>query len=74
VIFASNRDRVANTGQIYAVRPDGKEIRRLTRGIRSHAQPRVTGAGDRMLVAEGLEQGEFETYHIASFAFPASSE
>ena len=30
IVFASNRDKLANTGQIYAVRPDGTELRRLT--------------------------------------------
>ena len=74
VIYASNREKLANTGQIYAVRPDGSEIRRLTHGQWSRAQPRVDATGKKVYVAEGIEQGDFETYHIASFTFLPSVE
>ncbi len=68
VVFASNRDK-AITGQIYAVRPDGTGLRRLTQGDWSRAQPSFSRAGDRIYSSEGIEAVNFELYHIASFAF-----
>jgi len=68
VVFASNRDRVAYTGQIFAVRPDGTETRKLTEGILSRVQPSFSPNGDWIFVYESIEGETFEIGHIASFA------
>lgn len=69
VVFASNRDKVAYTGQIYAVRPDGKMLRRLTHGLWSRVQPSFTPSGRHILVYESIENADFELGHIASVQF-----
>ena len=66
--FASNRDKVAYTGQIYAVRPDGTGLHPLTRGSWSRVQPSFSADGTRLFVYEGMESEAFEIGHIASFA------
>jgi TolB protein len=66
IIFASNRDKSAYTGQIYAVRPDGKELRRLTHGLWSRVQPSFAPSGGRILVYESIENADFELGHVAS--------
>lgn len=66
VVFASNRDKVAYTGQIYAVRPDGKDLRRLTDGLWSRVQPSFAPRGDRILIYESIENADFELGHVAS--------
>lgn len=68
VVFASNRGRVASTGQIYAVRPDGRDLRQLTGGDWSRVQPAFSASGDRIFVYESMENSAFELGHIASFA------
>ena len=68
VVFASNRDKVAYTGQIYAVRPDGKDVRRLTEGLWSRVQPSFGAGGEQMLVYESIENAEFELGHVARVA------
>ena len=67
VVFASNRDRIAFTGQIYAVSPSGQGLRRLTAGPLSRAQPSFHPAGDRIFVYESFETDAYEFGHIASF-------
>lgn len=69
VVFASNRDNVARTGQIYIVRPDGTGLKAVTRGGWSRAQPSLSPRGDTLLVYESLETEQFETGHIASVPF-----
>jgi len=69
VVFTSNRDRVAYTGQLYAVRPDGKKLVRLTEGAWSRAQPSFTPASDRIYVYESIENADFELGHIAVVPF-----
>jgi TolB protein len=66
VVFASNRDKVAYTGQIYAVRADGKDMRRLTEGLWSRVQPSFGATGNRLYVYESLENADFELGHVAS--------
>jgi TolB protein len=63
VLFASNRGRIAFTGQIYAVRPDGSGLRQLTDGPWSRVQPSVTAAGD-LLVYQGIETPDAEIGHV----------
>lgn len=65
VVFASNRDKVANTGQIYAVRPDGSDLRRLTLDSMSRAQPTFSSDGKSILFYEHVEDPRFEIGHIA---------
>ena len=67
LVFASNRAKVASTGQIYAVRPDGTDLHPLTRGSWSRVQPSFSADGDRLYVYEGMENDRFEIGHIASF-------
>lgn len=67
VIFASNRARVAHTGQIYAVRPNGGELRQLTDGPWSRVQPSVTRDG-ALLVYQSIETSDTEVGHIARIA------
>jgi TolB protein len=64
LVFASNRDGPAATGQIYAVRPDGTGLHALTRGGWSRVQPSFAGPS-RMLVYQGREEGETEIGHVA---------
>ena len=65
LVFASNRDKVVSTGQIYAVRGDGSGLRRLTSGILSRAQPSFSADGKRLYFYEHLETADFEIGHIA---------
>lgn len=66
LVFASNRDKVASTGQIYAVRPDGTDLRRLTMDRMSRAQPSFSSDGKTLFFYEHVEDPRFEIGHIAS--------
>jgi TolB protein len=66
LVFASNRDKVASTGQIYAVRPDGSDLRRLTMDRMSRAQPSFSSDGKTLFFYEHVEDPRFEIGHIAS--------
>lgn len=65
LVFASNRDGIAATGQIFAVRPDGTGLHALTRGAWSRVQPSFAGPR-RLLVYQGREEGETEIGHVAA--------
>lgn len=65
LVFASNRDKKAYTGQIFAVRPDGSGLRALTRGEWSRVQPSFSPDGRQILVYESMENADFEIGHIA---------
>lgn len=65
LVFASNRDGPAATGQIFAVRSDGTGLHALTRGAWSRVQPSFAGPG-RLLVHQGREEGETEIGHVAA--------
>ncbi len=69
LVFASNRNGPAATGQIFAVRPDGTGLHALTTGAWSRVQPSFAGPG-RLLVFQGKEEGETEIGHVA--ALPVS--
>ena len=73
VVFASNRARIANTGQIYAVRPDGKGMRQLKAGPWSRVQPSFAGP-DALLVYEGVEDGGTEIGHVARISFQEAGQ
>ena len=66
LVFASNRDKVANVGQIYAVRPDGSGLRALTIGSISRVQPSFSADGKRLFVFENVEAADFTIGHIAT--------
>lgn len=66
LVFASNRDKVARTGQLYAIRPDGSDLRRLTFDFLSRAQPSFSRDGKTLLFYEHVEDPRFEIGHIAS--------
>ena len=66
LVFVSNRDKVANTGQVYAVRQDGSGLTALTSGTISRVQPSFSGDGKRLFVYEHVETADFEIGHIAS--------
>ena len=65
IVFATNRDRIAFTGQIYAVRPDGSGLHAVSQGRMSRTQPSFNAAGDRLYVYESLESAEYEIGHVA---------
>ena len=65
LIFASNRGESPNVGQIYAIRPDGSSLKRLTEGM-SKAQPSVSADGKHLYFYENVETDQFEIGHIAS--------
>lgn len=69
IVFASNRDHGAFHAQIYAVRPDGTGLQKLTSGAWSRIQPSFNPAGDRILVNEHIESRDFEVSHLTSFEF-----
>jgi TolB protein len=69
VVFTSNRDNIAYTGQLYAVRRDGMGTVRLTEGLWSRAQPSFAARGDRIYVYESIENANFELGHIVVLPF-----
>lgn len=64
LIFASNRGEAPNVGQIYAIRPDGRDLKQLTQGL-SKAQPTVSADGKQLYFYENVETDQFEMGHIA---------
>ena len=66
LVFASNRDKLPNIGQIYAVRPDGSDLRAITTGSISRVQPSFSADGKRLFVFENVEAAGFTIGHIAS--------
>lgn len=66
LVFTSNRDQQPNVGQIYAIRPDGTGLKRLTEGSLSRAQPSLSADGKRLYFYENVETDQFEIGHIAS--------
>ena len=66
LVFASNRDKLPNIGQIYAVRPDGSDLRAMTTGSISRLQPSFSADGKRLFVFENVEAAGFTIGHIAS--------
>ncbi len=65
LIFTSNRGESPNVGQIYAIRPDGSGLKRLTDGM-SKAQPSLSTDGKRLYFYENVETDQYEIGHIAS--------
>jgi TolB protein len=65
LVFTSNREQRPNVGQIYAIRPDGTGLKRLTDGL-SKAQPTLSGDGKQLYFYENVETDQFEIGHVAS--------
>lgn len=68
LVLSSNRDKEVSTGQIFAVRPDGSEVRQLTWGPMSRAQPSFSSDGKSLVFYEHVETRSFEIGHIARLA------
>ena len=66
ILFASNRAKSANVGQILAVRPDGTGLHELTDVKLSRVQPSLSADGNRLYLYENLETDNFEIGHVAS--------
>lgn len=70
VVFASNRLGPANTGQLFAIRPDGSGLRQLTSGPWSHAQPNFSSDGRTIYMFKLQEGTAYQYGFIASLAVP----
>lgn len=55
IIFVSNRKGQANTGQLFAIRPDGSGLTQLTDGIYSRVQPWPDAQSRHLYFAERME-------------------
>lgn len=71
LVFVSNRDKMPNTGQIYAVQPDGSGLFALTSGAPSRVQPSFAPDGKRIFVSEKMGVVDYEVGHIAQFEVAA---
>ena len=74
IVFASNRDGVARSAQLHAVRPDGSGLRRLTEGDGwSRVQPSFAADGGTILVHQSHETEAADQGHVATLpiALPA---
>ena len=60
IVFASNRTGPANTGQLYLIRPDGSDLRRITGGPWSYAQPAWSTDGSALFAYQHQEMVEYE--------------
>jgi len=69
IVWASGRDGVANSAQLYRVHPDGSGLERLTSGPFAHVQPNFAGP-DAMLVYQEMEDGVAEIGGIARVSLP----
>lgn len=65
IAFASNRARVPFAGQVYAVRPDGSDLRQLTSGAWSHAQPAWASDSKRLYAYRFQESADSEIGTVA---------
>jgi TolB protein len=59
IVFSSNRAGPANIGQLYAVDPDGANLRKLTDGPGSFVQPSWSRDGKRIYAFQHWETEEF---------------
>jgi TolB protein len=70
IAFASNRGGPALNGQIWLVRPNGKDARVVTEGPLSHVQPSWSANGDELLVYRLYEGPTTEFGGIARIQLP----
>ena len=59
IVFSSNRAGPANIGQLYAVDPDGRNLRKLTDGPGSFVQPSWSRDGKHIYAFQHWETEEF---------------
>jgi len=71
VAFASNRSGPARTGQVWLMRPDGSELRQISHGPWSHAQPAWSFDGKRIYAYQLKETEEYEFGTVVSIAVSA---
>jgi len=69
IAFASNRGGVPGVGQVYVVRPDGRDLRQVTSGDWSNVQPSFSPDGKRILSYRHVETDAFEHGFIAAVEF-----
>ena len=69
VVFASGRDGAPLTGQVYAIRPDGTALRRVSNGPLSNVQPFVTPDGTGVLTYWLHETADAEDGSIGRWPF-----
>ena len=60
IVFASNRAGPAGVGQLYLIKPDGSELRRVTDGPWSYVQPAWSGDGSIIYAKQGEETRDHE--------------
>jgi TolB protein len=60
IAFASNRTGPANTGQIWLVNPDGSQLKQLSFGPWSHAQPAWSFDGQYIYAYQLKETADYE--------------
>jgi TolB protein len=60
IVFASNRAGPAGVGQLYLIKPDGSELRRVTHGPWSYVQPAWSGDGSSLYAKQGEETVNYE--------------
>ena len=66
IAFGSNRDGVANVGQLFMVRKDGSTTRRLTGGPASHGEPSFAPDGRSILFSRSAAGSARQPSLIAS--------
>jgi TolB protein len=71
IVFASGRDGVPLTGQIYAVRPEGTHLQRVTGGPMSNVQPSFAPDGASIYTHLLYETPDYEAGSIARWPFNA---
>lgn len=69
IVFASGRDGIALTGQVYAVRPEGTHLQRITNGPMSNLQPSVSPDGTSVYTYFVYETPDAEAGSIARWSF-----
>jgi Tol biopolymer transport system component len=67
VIFSSNRARPANTGQLFLVDADGKNLRKVTNGPGGFAQPGFSADNRKIYAYQSCEGADYEYGNIAVF-------
>ena len=68
IAFASNRSGPRRTGQIWAIRPDGSDLRQETDADWSYAQPAWSFDGRSLYAYQSRETAEFEFGSVARLA------
>lgn len=70
VVYSSNRDGVANVGQLFMTRVGGAETRRLTSGPASHGEPSFSPDGRTLYFSRSSPPSGSPSSFIASMRLP----